>query len=336
MPEISVIIPVYRVEKTLRQCVDSVLCQTYRDFEVILVDDGSPDSCGAICDEYAEHDNVVVIHKENGGLSDARNAGLSKARGDYVMFLDSDDYLSQDCLETLQGRDADMVIGSIVVLHEDGRKVYQKDRPDEMIPADRYAQVIPGLFKENRLNYVHAKLYRRGIILDHHLSFEDDMLTSAEDTVFNFTFLTFCKRIYVCSKQVHFYRYITSGLGKKFHSDRYARYCRLVRHITDCCETMGICDGEMRYEINRRMVYCALWSVWGILAEQSISEQEKIGLLDEIANDASLKSYARQYDSEIKNANELFYLQDKGSKKLLAYHRRKELLDRIKARLRLR
>ena len=89
----SVIIPIYKVEQYLRQCVDSVLAQTYTDVEIILVDDGSPDSCPAICDEYAKKDSrIKVIHKPNGGLSDARNAGLDMAQGEYVLFLDSDDW----------------------------------------------------------------------------------------------------------------------------------------------------------------------------------------------------------------------------------------------------
>lgn len=89
----SVIIPIYKVEKYLRQCVDSVLAQTFKDYEVLLVDDGSPDGCPAICDEYANNDiHIKVIHKPNGGLSDARNAGLDVAQGEYVMFLDSDDW----------------------------------------------------------------------------------------------------------------------------------------------------------------------------------------------------------------------------------------------------
>lgn len=89
----SVIIPIYKVEPYLHKCVDSVLAQTYEDLEIILVDDGSPDSCGKICEEYAEADKrIKVIHKPNGGLSDARNAGLDMAQGEYVLFLDSDDW----------------------------------------------------------------------------------------------------------------------------------------------------------------------------------------------------------------------------------------------------
>lgn len=99
----SVVVPVYNVEKYLRECVDSILSQTFTDFELILVDDGSKDSSGAICDEYAQKDNrVKVIHKENGGLSDARNFGTDAANGEYVVYVDSDDYISgNDFLEKI-------------------------------------------------------------------------------------------------------------------------------------------------------------------------------------------------------------------------------------------
>ena len=99
---ISVIVPVYKVEPYLRRCIDSILCQTYRDFELILVDDGSPDNCGAICDEYATKDSrVVVIHQENGGLSAARNAGIDASKGEYLSFVDSDDWIHPEMLQWL-------------------------------------------------------------------------------------------------------------------------------------------------------------------------------------------------------------------------------------------
>lgn len=115
---ISVIVPVYKVEPYLRKCVDSILAQTYQDLEIILVDDGSPDACGAICDEYAKQDNrITVIHKPNGGLSDARNAGLDVMTGKYVAFVDSDDWIAPRMYETLlrilkQFR-ADMAFGGV-------------------------------------------------------------------------------------------------------------------------------------------------------------------------------------------------------------------------------
>ncbi len=102
MAKISVIVPVYKVENYLEKCVDSIRNQTFSDIEIILVNDGSPDKCGQMCDEYANIDSrIKVIHKENGGLSDARNAGLKIAIGDYIAFVDSDDYIEPDMLEKL-------------------------------------------------------------------------------------------------------------------------------------------------------------------------------------------------------------------------------------------
>lgn len=100
--QISVIIPIYNVEKYLSDCVESVLKQTYTDLEIILVDDGSQDASGQICDDYAKQDSrVQVIHKKNGGLSSARNAGIDQATGQYFFFLDSDDWIAENALELL-------------------------------------------------------------------------------------------------------------------------------------------------------------------------------------------------------------------------------------------
>lgn len=113
---VSVIVPVYKVEDFLSPCVDSILSQTYRHLEIILVDDGSPDSCGRICDDYGASDSrIKVIHKKNGGLSDARNAGMEIATGSFLMFVDSDDLLPPNAVETLLSlaleHDAQLVIG---------------------------------------------------------------------------------------------------------------------------------------------------------------------------------------------------------------------------------
>ena len=101
---ITIIVPVYRVEEYLARCVDSILAQTYKHLEIILVDDGSPDNSGTICDSYAQHDDrISVIHKQNGGLSDARNAGIDRANGSYLTFLDSDDWIPEEYIMYLYG-----------------------------------------------------------------------------------------------------------------------------------------------------------------------------------------------------------------------------------------
>lgn len=99
---ISIVVPIYKVEKYIKKCIDSIIKQTYKNIEIILVDDGSPDGCGKICDEYAQKDKrVKVIHKENGGLSDARNVGIDISTGKYICFVDSDDYIENNYIEVL-------------------------------------------------------------------------------------------------------------------------------------------------------------------------------------------------------------------------------------------
>ncbi len=127
MCRISIIVPVYKVEPYLKKCIDSILQQTFTDFELILVDDGSPDSCGIICDEYAQKDKrIKVIHKENGGLSDARNAGIDIAQGIYVGFVDSDDCIAPDMYQSLMNdmitREADIAICGIIDVYESGEE----------------------------------------------------------------------------------------------------------------------------------------------------------------------------------------------------------------------
>ena len=125
----SIIVPVYNVEKYLSECIDSILCQTFTDFELILVDDGSKDESGKICDQYAEKDNrIKVIHKENGGQSSARNCGVEESSGKYIVFLDSDDFISEDTfLQEIKDKSAD---NDVVVYGY--RKYYDDNRVKEV------------------------------------------------------------------------------------------------------------------------------------------------------------------------------------------------------------
>ncbi len=123
-PLISIVVPVYKVEKFLDRCVGSLVAQSYENIEIILVDDGSPDNCGAMCEAWAEKDSRIrVLHKENGGLSDARNRGVAIARGEYISFVDSDDYVSSDYVEYLLGllreNDADISCGKFRIVHDE-------------------------------------------------------------------------------------------------------------------------------------------------------------------------------------------------------------------------
>ena len=163
-PLISVIVPVYKVEPYLKKCVDSILGQTYRNLEVILVDDGSPDNCPAICDAYAAQDKRVrVIHKENGGLSDARNAGLDVATGDYIGFVDSDDWIEADMFEYLLrgmlGNNAQISICREITIWEFSLEI----KGDDTDSVYSNAEALRLLFNDQLENYAWNKLYKASL-----------------------------------------------------------------------------------------------------------------------------------------------------------------------------
>lgn len=203
MPEISIIVPVYNVAQYLHKCVDSILAQTFTDFEVILVDDGATDNSGAICDEYARQDpRVRVIHKPNGGLSDARNAGIEAAKAPYLGFIDSDDYISREMFQMLHDditkEQADLAICGIY-------DVYGEQEPKKLplvhstfSPHDTAKMIL-----EAKLISVHAvnKLYRRELF--DHVRYPKGSIT--EDAAIIFSLLLQCKKVSVNTKQQYYY-----------------------------------------------------------------------------------------------------------------------------------
>lgn len=185
--KLSIIIPVYNVEQYLRQCVDSVLTQTYKDLEIILVDDGSTDSSGALCDQLTKQDRrIQVLHKVNGGLSDARNAGLKVATGDYVAFLDSDDvYLLADGVEQLmalaQAERPDVILFQCVDVyphHQSVRKAYDENYMATHTGAEVFAQLV----RTQSFNMSACfQLIRRDLLEQHQIYFEKGLLSEDVD-----------------------------------------------------------------------------------------------------------------------------------------------------------
>ena len=170
MPLISVIVPVYKVESYLRRCVDSILTQTFTDFELILVDDGSPDNCGAICDEYAAQDSRIhVIHQENGGAAKARNIGLDLAQGQYIMFVDADDYLEADTcqkmMDAMCAHDAQCVIAGLRLVYDHGELGETQAVDQVQVLSGREAIRARNLHGRNEINIVvpWGKIFRRSM-----------------------------------------------------------------------------------------------------------------------------------------------------------------------------
>lgn len=195
-PLISVIIPIYNVEKYLHKCIDSIINQSYRNLEIILVDDGSPDNCGKICDEYVKKDyRIKVIHKENGGLSDARNSGMKISKGDYIAFVDSDDWLDCDLYEKIikkSDNSDDIIIFGLRYIGFDSDIEYCSNLENSRFEInDENIMPLLKLVKTSMLGYAWNKLYKKEIIKN--TKFDDIRLR--EDICFNFKILKYAKYI---------------------------------------------------------------------------------------------------------------------------------------------
>lgn len=229
-PLISVIVPIYGIERYIGLCIESILNQTYDNLEILLVDDGSPDRCGEICDLYARKDSrIQVIHKKNGGLVSARKAGLLASHGEYVGYVDGDDWIGPGFYESLVTlavvSDADMVAAG------HSRDLFSKS--EHFINS-----ILPGLYEGERLEqlrcemlsygefyrpgittYVWNKLFRRQILLEPQLSV-DERITIGEDGAVTYPALMRCKRVYVADNCAYHYRQREDSMLKKSSSFR--------------------------------------------------------------------------------------------------------------------
>lgn len=207
-PKISVIVPVYKAEKYLHRCVDSILAQTFTDFELILVDDGSPDNSGAICDEYAAKDNrVKVIHKENGGASDARNKGLDVAIGELLCFADSDDIVDNNFLEIFNEKDADIVVQGFFrndIDDGNGRKEGYVPIEEGFFDINNVDKFIDIICKADNIGYLVTRAFKRDIIERKHLRLNIEYKLR-EDQEFILRYMLECKTFATINKGAYHY-----------------------------------------------------------------------------------------------------------------------------------
>ena len=257
-PTVSIIVPVYNAQEYLRRCIDSILNQEYGDFELLLSDDGSQDESGKICDEYAARDpRVRVIHKENSGVSDTRNRAMRLAKGMYLQFVDSDDWLTPDAtrllVRTAQEHDCDMVIADFYRVV--GERVSHKGdiEEDRVLSREEFA----GFMMENPADFYYGvlwnKLYRREIVERYHLRMDVE-INWCEDFMFNLEYIRHAERFYALRTPIYYYvkrkgslaaqgMSITKTVKMKLMVFEY--YNNFYKHVLD----------EDDYEKNRLQVY---------------------------------------------------------------------------------
>lgn len=266
--KISVIVPVYNVEQYINRCVKSIVSQSYVNLEIILVDDGSLDNCPGICDEWEKRDDRIrVIHKTNGGLSDARNAGLEKATGEYILFVDSDDYIEkfacQKLYETISITKTDFVVGVAKNVSQKGIAFQKRSNIEENVPLDHKAFIISSIKDGEWYAPAWLNLYNRQFLKKNNLWFKKGIIH--ED-------IEFLPRIYLAARYISyckypFYNYVirdnsimTSKITDKrindtmkiyhlwkrqfdeIHDDELRKYLygNLVRQYLFSCRSLGI------------------------------------------------------------------------------------------------
>ncbi len=228
----SIIVPVYKVEPYLEKCINSILNQTYRDFELILVNDGSPDNCPIICDTYAKEDSrITVIHKKNGGVSSARNEAIKIARGKFIWFIDGDDYIEENALEILSVYIDKNPTDLYVFEHGFSEKYYIND--------------INNLFYDHYFKYHFGfetwnKIYKNSIIQEHSLLFDTEE-TIGEDLLFNINYYTKIASCEFLDENLYHYVIRESSAMTTHDNKRYKKQMSLYSKIQNI---LGTCVSE--------------------------------------------------------------------------------------------
>ncbi|MGN1123076.1 MAG: glycosyltransferase family 2 protein [Eubacterium sp.] len=296
---ISIIVPIYKVEKYIRQCVDSIISQTLKDIEIILVDDGSPDNCPSICDEYAGKDGRVrVVHKENGGLISARKAGLEASSGEYVCFVDGDDWIEPDMYEhisrSINETNADCVITQFYYEYPNNptksdyklsKKLYSRAEIEE--------EIFPTMLFDNQY-------YRFGIypncwtktfkreLLEKHLMDTDDRIRMGEDIAFTYPCLMECQTIAFIDRALYHYRINPESMTKAYDPDLqniiYLPYEALVKK-----------SAQLNVDLSGQLPYYLLYLVNFVIrneanADNPKTKAEKNAVLDEIVDNDTVVS----------------------------------------------
>lgn len=245
MPKVSVILPVYNVEKYLLRSLNSIVVQTFKDFEVILVDDGSTDRSPEICDQFAkENKNTTVIHKKNGGLSSARNAGLAIAKGEYTYFMDSDDYIEPILLETCVSwmeKGYDLVAFNCEVKELDNSISVRDHEYGEFkmnSQRERFLFILNKMY-EGKISWeVWALFFKKELIVKHNLSFYDNRLIFAEDQFFTVCYLAHCNSVISVSDVLYTYEKregsLSQAVADRFEISRMSRCGHEVFNY--CCQ----------------------------------------------------------------------------------------------------
>ena len=264
---ISAIVPVYNVEKYLERCVNSILIQTYENFEIILVDDGSEDQSVEICDKFAQEDNrIEVIHRENGGLSSARNAGMKIAEGKYIVFIDSDDDIEANMFELMiqaaEENKADFVMTDYIRILKNNRKFLETSNIQGGLyeKKDMIQYIYPALIMGENIDYgpilaVWHCIYNRTFLIKNNITFAEDVRWS-EDNLFS-AMVGYCANrfVYLKGKGLYHYYQNPGTITTSYREGAWDVYKRMNEYMTSYFENKK--DYDFEYQLKLHLIYYA-------------------------------------------------------------------------------
>ncbi|MBE6824414.1 MAG: glycosyltransferase family 2 protein [Ruminococcaceae bacterium] len=308
MDLISVIIPVYNVEPYLVRCVESVQHQTYKNLEIILVDDESPDNCPKMCDDMALKDNrIKVVHKKNGGLGFARNSGLEVATGDYVMFIDSDDWISHTRVETLYNAiikgQADAAIGTHTNINQKGEtslhqsaleeKVYEKDEvvDDILLPI-----IGPDVTYEYDVQIncsAWRSLYKMDVIRKNSLRFISERYAVSEDMYFNVDFFYHANRVVYVNDSGYFYFKNLDSISRRYDPKGVERTLNFYKELSSQVQSYGL-DEKVAHRIDRTYLMKIRVELKHLVASD-LSKKDKLEQIKYILSEDTTKNVLSNY-----------------------------------------
>lgn len=270
-PLISVIVPVYKVEEYLDRCIESIINQTYENLEVILVDDGSPDNCPKMCDEWAKKDKrIKVIHKKNGGLSDARNRGIEKANGKYISFVDSDDYINSDYISELYNaittNDCDISISGIVVKYTNGTIINRYTNIKEELNSKETLKKM--LYDDGIDVSAYAKLYKRELFKN--IKFPKGRLY--EDAATTYKLIYSSKKIANNNVPTYFYMIRNDSIAHGRFNKKKMDLIKSTKEMTDFIKDKY---PDLSDACDRRLMYAYLSTISQLASSNEIHEKEE-------------------------------------------------------------
>lgn len=265
MKKFSIIVPVYNNEKYIKKCINSIIMQTYKNLELIIINDGSKDDSGIICDEFAKKDNrIKVIHKKNEGVSIARNRGIEEVTGDYILFIDSDDWIKEDTIEILnekiQKSDTDLLIYQIFNREFNKKDVLKTKNKDEFLKYLR--KIIIKEFINSPVN----KVYNTKIIKKNKIKFAEN-IDIAEDLLFNILYFSNIDSFEIINEKLYYYNHEnTKSLTKRFNNNKYVQLMK----VDDQVETiLSIYENK---KINNAIKYIRIKNIFSCIIELSKKE----------------------------------------------------------------